>query len=797
MNHAQQRSVNDSAQYRIDQSTINPLDNTIVRDGEQYKVSPRAIQALSYLIDSAGRPVTYSEMNEAIWQGGCSENSFYQQIATLRKALGDDSSQPRYIKTIAKQGYMFVGIDLVELPERKDSEPLEKKVLSLSSRLSLPLKELVIAFAVIFAAAVYWVLAELDSQGKPVTTISEIDPRASMYPLLDLLRQPMTTVVLQRPDPSAGTELERSLTNALILMTQYQLTTKLDQQVALIPRYERTDVDSSSDFYGKVLAHYSDVAPVNHILVPSVLIENDQATYTLTLIDPESLREQILLQWLQPRDQSSQALHRYEQDLFSILQPLGLLQKQPASLLTNSAEATGWFVAATQDFFKAAKTRKNLEDTIRFSQKAIEANPGNLLAYSLLWAETVRLLSIYSDYDIDAILQSIETSKVQALKYSPDYYRALLVDADSHCWIDEFEVCAEGMAKAIQQRPFDSYSLDSLYWNLAARPDLQLKVAKQNYLLNPFYYDAFAAYRDALLTAGSFHELSDLIHYHSQWSDSRDWFVQAQSETSLEQLRLQASHYRQRFTQKNQELYGTELLPSRYIGYSLLNANQPDLARFWARNGMERDLPFFDLRVIELMANIWQGDWQPLSWQVERAYVMERHSDQNSLDKLTIAYFDLQTGWLSKAAAVFEELMPSLQADEIAIDSGNFRLFVYYSEIQKRNGNLKYASRVGAAIKTFLQARDPSAARGIDFGIADAEYYALNNDRERALQQLEHAVNQQDWLPNSLWLWPPIEQNMFLKSLRQEPRFKVLVENINSRLAEVCFDLECAAGPRG
>lgn len=791
MSHAQQRSVNDSAQYRIDQSTINPLDNTIVRDGEQFKVSPRAIQALAYLIDNAGRPVTYLEMNEAIWQGGCSENSFYQQIATLRKALGDDSSQPRYIKTIAKQGYMFVGIDSVELPERKDSPQLEVK--PLSSRLSLPVKELIFALAVVFAAGVYWLL---DAQDDDVITISEtasdIDPRASMYPLLDLLRQPSSTVVLLRPDPSIGTELQRSLTNALILLTQYQLTTMPDQQVALIPRFERTGVDNTSDFYNKVLSHYESVAPVSYILVPSVIIENDHATYTLAQVDSESLSEQVLFQWSQPRDVSAQALQKYEQDLFSVLQPLGVLHEQPALLLNNSVEATGWFVAAAEDFFKAAKTRKDLEDTIRFSQKSIETNPGNLLAYSLLWAETVRLLSIYSDYDIDAILQRIEESKMQALKYSPEYYRALLVDADSHCWVDEFDVCAAGMARALQQRPFDSYSLDSLYWNLAARPDLQLKVAKHNYFLNPFYYDAFAAYRDALLTAGSFHELSDLIHYHSQWSDSRDWFVQAQSETSLDQLRVQASHYRQRFTQKNQELYGTELLPSRYIGYSLLNANQPELARFWARNGMERDLPFFDLRVIELMANIWQGDWQPLSWQVERAYVMERHKDQNSLDKLTIAYFDLQTGWLSKAAAVFEELAPSLKDKDVTIDSGNLRLFVYYSEIQKRNGNLKYASRAGAAIKAFLQARDPKSPRGIDFGIADAEYYALNNDRERALQQLELAVHQQGWLPNSLWLWPPLEQNMFLKSLRQEPRFKALVEDINSRLAQVCFEAQCS-----
>ena len=793
MSHAQQRSVNDSAQYRIDQCKINPLDNIIERDDEQYKVSPRAIQALAFLIDNAGRPVTYAEMNDSIWQGGCSENSFYQQIATLRKALGDDSSQPRYIKTIAKQGYMFVGIDSVVLAEHKAAGLNGVKEPSLSVRLSKPVKGLVFSVAAVTAVFFCWVIFYSQTSAVLVTDDNlEHDPRAAMYPLLELLQQPKATVVIQRPDPHLGSDLERSLTNTLVLLTQYQLTTKADNQVALIPKFERTAVVSDEAFYRKVVAHYKSVAPVTHILIPTVEIDADNARFSLVSIDPVSRERTVITQWQQPRDEAAQALLVYERELFTKLQPLGLMQEQPAPLLNNSTEATNWFVAAAQDFFKAAKTRKDLEETIRFSQKAIQFNPDNLLAYSLLWAETVRLLSIYSDYDIDAILQRVEESKTQALQYSPHYYRALLVDADSHCWVAEFDTCAAGMATAIKQRPFDAYSLDSLYWNLIERPDLQLKVAKHNYGLNPFYYDAFAAYRNALLATGSFYELSELVQYHSQWSDSRDWYVQAQSQTTIGQLHMQASHYRKRFVEQKQELPSTELLPSRYIGYSLLNANQPKLAHFWVRNGMERDLPFFDLRVIELLVNLWQGDWQPLTWQVERAYVMERRNDQNALDKLTIAYFDLQTGWMKKAAEVLEDLAPELLDEDITIDSGNFRLFVYYSEIQKRDINYKYASRVGAAIKAFLKKRGPKADRGMDFGIADVEYYALNNDHERALQQLERAVYKQAWLPNSLWLWPPLDQNMFLKSLRNEPRFIALNEYVNQQLATVCFEAECA-----
>lgn len=781
MTNSSQRSVHDSAEYHIDQIKISPLENTIERDGESFKVSPRAIQALAYLIEHAGRPITYSEINEAIWQGGCSENSFYQQIATLRKALGDDSSQPRYIKTIAKQGYLFIGSTSVKMAPGQDNKSAAPHSVN---RFVLPAVLTLVSALLLLALLPSW----LDL---PQGDGSELDPRVDMYELVELIQSPKSTVVIERPDPADGSDLQRSLSNALILLTEYPLTSVKSQHVALIPRFSRTAMATDLDFYKKIVAHYHSVGGVSAILKPGIEINNGSATYSLKSIDPNTFETRVLLEWDVDRVEAIKGLAVFEQKILASLKALELVAPQTEARLSASADASGWFVEATQYFFKAAKTRSNLEDTIRLSQKAIESNPNNMPAYSMLWAETVKLLSIYSDYDIDAILKRVERTNKQALKLQPNYHRAALVNADSHCWLQDFRTCAKGMARSLTLRPYDGYSLDSLYWNVGARADLQLQVAQQNYNFNPFYHDAFADYRDALLANSKFHQLSEFINYHSQWSDSSDWFVQAQSETHLAQLQLQAHYYRQNFIRSPQETYAGDLLPSRYIGYSLLNANRPELARFWARHGMERDLPYFDLRVIELMSNLWQGDWQPLSWQVERAYVMERRKDQNSLDKLTIAYFDLQTGWQSKAAEVLEDLAPDLLAEDIQIDDGNLRLFVYYSEIQKRQGNLKYASRAVSAIKAYLAQRDSAAKRGIDFGLADVEYFALNNDRDKALQQLEHAVYQQDWLPNSLWLWPPLEHNPFLKSLTEEPRFKAAVERVNSRLASLCYEASC------
>jgi hypothetical protein len=84
-----------------------------------------------------------------------------------------------------------------------------------------------------------------------------------------------------------------------------------------------------------------------------------------------------------------------------------------------------------------------------------------------------------------------------------------------------------------------------------------------------------------------------------------------------------------------------------------------------------------------------------------------------------------------------------------------------------------------------------SPDRDVDFGIADAEFYALNNNTEKAMAILREAIMQKDWLPNAFWLWPPIEKDPFLKNLYEEPEFKTLAAHVSKRLATLCFEQGC------
>ena len=64
---------------------------------------------LLYLVEHRDRVVNKEELIENIWQGvAVTDNGLMQCITDIRRALGDDSRQPRFIKTVPRRGYRFI-----------------------------------------------------------------------------------------------------------------------------------------------------------------------------------------------------------------------------------------------------------------------------------------------------------------------------------------------------------------------------------------------------------------------------------------------------------------------------------------------------------------------------------------------------------------------------------------------------------------------------------------------------------------------------------------------------------------
>jgi len=97
--------------YRLDGVEIDALQVSLKRDGQEQHLRQKTFQVLVYLIENRPRVVPKDELIEHIWAGAAvTDNTLEQCLAEIRKALGDDSRHPRFIKTVPRAGYRVIGM---------------------------------------------------------------------------------------------------------------------------------------------------------------------------------------------------------------------------------------------------------------------------------------------------------------------------------------------------------------------------------------------------------------------------------------------------------------------------------------------------------------------------------------------------------------------------------------------------------------------------------------------------------------------------------------------------------------
>ncbi len=103
--------ITTAAPFRLLDWRVDPARGllTPLAGGEPLRPDARALQLLLHLAARPGVVVSIDELLDEVWTGVVvSPDSVYQAIAGLRRALGDDTREPRYIATVTRQGYRLV-----------------------------------------------------------------------------------------------------------------------------------------------------------------------------------------------------------------------------------------------------------------------------------------------------------------------------------------------------------------------------------------------------------------------------------------------------------------------------------------------------------------------------------------------------------------------------------------------------------------------------------------------------------------------------------------------------------------
>src|SRR5262249_39540159 len=126
--------------YRLD-----PGSEQLWRGPQEVKLTPKGLALLCLLVTRAGHVVTKEELFRSVWSDTVvSDDALTSCIQELRQALRDDARNPRYIETVHRRGYWFIGkvvsdqLSVVSRPEQATNEHESSSVMPAKAGIQEP-----------------------------------------------------------------------------------------------------------------------------------------------------------------------------------------------------------------------------------------------------------------------------------------------------------------------------------------------------------------------------------------------------------------------------------------------------------------------------------------------------------------------------------------------------------------------------------------------------------------------------------------------------------------------------------
>ena len=89
--------------------TLNLSRRGLYRDQERIRLTAKPLETLIFLVENRGRVVQKQEILNAVWKDTfVTEDTLVHAIREVRRALGDDRDNPRFVFTVPREGYRFV-----------------------------------------------------------------------------------------------------------------------------------------------------------------------------------------------------------------------------------------------------------------------------------------------------------------------------------------------------------------------------------------------------------------------------------------------------------------------------------------------------------------------------------------------------------------------------------------------------------------------------------------------------------------------------------------------------------------
>ena len=97
--------------YRFGEFTLDLEGHRLLNTDREIPLQPKAFETLCCLIERHGRLVTKRELHDRVWGDvAVTDGALGRCIVEVRKALGDGVAEPRFLQTVPRLGYRFIGL---------------------------------------------------------------------------------------------------------------------------------------------------------------------------------------------------------------------------------------------------------------------------------------------------------------------------------------------------------------------------------------------------------------------------------------------------------------------------------------------------------------------------------------------------------------------------------------------------------------------------------------------------------------------------------------------------------------
>jgi DNA-binding winged helix-turn-helix (wHTH) protein len=123
---------------RFGEFEFDPAAGDLRRLGHRLTIQEQPLKLLEMLVARAGQVVTRQELCHGLWPDAFVDfdNGLNNAVSRLRTALGDSATSPRFVETMGRRGYRFIGA--IQLGrEAADPSPVRAWLIGPGERVAL------------------------------------------------------------------------------------------------------------------------------------------------------------------------------------------------------------------------------------------------------------------------------------------------------------------------------------------------------------------------------------------------------------------------------------------------------------------------------------------------------------------------------------------------------------------------------------------------------------------------------------------------------------------------------------